>query len=101
MAFVDHALVCLFGGFGAFVVFLGLSLGVGALGGFATSSAIPGWYSTLNRPDIAPPNWVFGPVWTTLYIMIGIAGWRVRRIAGTWSLPMALFAVQLVLTCAW
>ena len=101
MAFVDHAPDRQHGGYGALVVFLGLTLGVGALGGFATSSAIPGWYSTLNRPDIAPPNWVFGPVWTTLYIMIGIAGWRVWRIAGTWSRPMALFAIQLVLNCAW
>ena len=101
MTFIDRAPNQGHGQYRALVVFLGLTLGVGALGGFVTSSAITGWYSTLNRPDIAPPNWVFGPVWTTLYVMIGVAGWRVWRIAGTWSRPMLLFAIQLALNCAW
>jgi tryptophan-rich sensory protein len=101
MTFIDHAPDRGQGRYRALVVFLGLTLGVGALGGFATSANVQGWYATLNRPDIAPPNWVFGPVWTTLYVLIGVAGWRVWRTAGTWSGPMALFAIQLALNCAW
>ena len=44
---------------------------LGGLGAFLTSGAIPSWYSTLVRPSGTPPNWIFGPVWTTLYAMIG------------------------------
>lgn len=44
---------------------------LGGLGAFLTSSAIPSWYSTLVRPPGTPPNWIFGPVWTSLYAMIG------------------------------
>jgi translocator protein len=87
--------------YGALVVFLALTLGVGALGSIATASNVATWYATLVRPGIAPPNWIFAPVWTTLYILMAIAAWRVWRIAGTRSRPMALFAVQLVLNCAW
>jgi len=101
MTFVDHAPDRRHGGYGALVVFLGLTLGAGALGGIATSSNIAGWYDTLNRPGIAPPNWVFGPVWTMLYILMAVAAWRVWRVAGTRSEPMALFAIQLILNCAW
>jgi len=101
LAFVDHAPDRRHGRYGALVVFLGLTLGIGALGGIATSSNIAGWYATLNRPDIAPPNWVFAPVWTALYVLMAIAAWRVWRVAGTRSQPMLLFAIQLVLNCAW
>ncbi len=46
---------------------------IGAVGGVATSSEIAGWYANLVKPALNPPNWVFGPVWTLLYIMIGVA----------------------------
>ena len=46
---------------------------LGGLGAFLTSSAIPSWHSNLVRPPGTPPNWIFGPVWTTLYAMIGIS----------------------------
>ena len=48
-------------------------LAVGFLGSFATTPAIPTWYQTLNKPIFNPPNWIFGPVWTTLYILMGIS----------------------------
>lgn len=52
---------------------LALPLGLGAIAGIYTAEAIPGWYETLNRPSFNPPNWLFGPVWTTLYILLGIS----------------------------
>jgi tryptophan-rich sensory protein len=45
----------------------------GILGSLATMSAIPSWYAALNKPSFNPPNWIFGPVWTTLYTLMGIA----------------------------
>ena len=48
---------------------------------------VPGeWYESLNKPPFTPPNWLFGPVWTTLYILIAIAGWRTFR-AGANTVP--------------
>jgi benzodiazapine receptor len=46
---------------------------VGFIGSLATTPAIPTWYETLNKPFFNPPNWIFGPVWTTLYILMGIS----------------------------
>ena len=86
-----------------FSVFLALCLGVSALGGLATASSVGTWYQTLAKPAFNPPNWVFAPVWTTLYFMMAIAGWRVWRRDGLqrarWAL--SLFALQLALNLAW
>ncbi len=46
---------------------------LGGLGGSVTSSSVTSWYATLNRPVGTPPNWVFGPVWSVLYILIGVS----------------------------
>ena len=50
-----------------------LLLAVGGIAGIFTTEAIPGWYATLYQPSFNPPNWVFGPVWTTLYTILGIS----------------------------
>ena len=50
-----------------------LCLSTGAVGTIFTVSAIPTWYTTLVKPSFSPPNWIFGPVWTTLYILMGIS----------------------------
>ena len=66
--------------------------------GFVTR---PGsWYATLTKPSFNPPNWVFGPVWSTLYVMIGIAGWRIWRTQRE-SAAMALWWTQLLLNWLW
>ncbi|MEP6738619.1 MAG: TspO/MBR family protein, partial [Chryseolinea sp.] len=52
---------------------LTIPLAVAAVAGYFTTAAIAGWYSTLNQPSFNPPNWVFGPVWTTLYLIMGFS----------------------------
>ena len=61
------------------VGFLLLSLGVSALGGLATSTSVRGWYRTLEKPPFNPPDWVFAPVWTALFVLMAVAAWRIWR----------------------
>ena len=70
----------------------------------ASSGALfkPGpWYLALAKPWWTPPNWVFPVVWTTLFCLIAIAGWRVWRAEGGWSPALTVYAVHLVLNAAW
>jgi len=68
-----------------------------------TDGEVRGWYRTLARPSIAPPNWVFGPVWTLLYALMAIAAWKASMAASTpWkSAAITLFVIQLALNFAW
>jgi tryptophan-rich sensory protein len=76
----------------------------GAIGSIFSFSSIPTWYTTLVRPSIAPPNWVFGPVWTTLFLLMGISSFiiyqkginrpDVRR-------ALYVFFIQLILNATW
>jgi benzodiazapine receptor len=86
------------------VVAVVIPLVVGGLGGAATAPSIPAWYQGLNKPTWNPPNWVFGPVWTLLYILMGIAAWLVWRRG--WDNPqvqvaLAIFGIQLLLNLFW
>ncbi|KZD00890.1 TspO/MBR family protein [Oceanibaculum pacificum] len=83
--------------------FLGLCLIVSALGGAITATSVGDWYQTLAKPSFNPPDWVFGPVWTVLYIMMAVAGWRIWRRHGFGGVPiaMSLFGAQLALNLAW
>jgi tryptophan-rich sensory protein len=87
----------------ALIVCLLASLTAGAIGGFATVRAISSWYPSLVKPAWTPPSWLFGPVWTVLYILMGIAAWRVWLHAGEplARQALAIFVVQLVLNAAW
>lgn len=89
---------------------LGLAIAVGvcfaaaAVGSLYTAPAIPTWYASLQKPAWNPPNWVFGPVWTLLYLMMAVAVWlvwRERGLAGAAALAIALFAIQLILNSLW
>jgi tryptophan-rich sensory protein len=84
-------------------VFLGLCFGAAWAGSMLTSPALPEWYTGLAKPSWTPSDWVFGPVWSLLYLMMGLAAWLVWRQAGLASaaVPMALFGLQLVLNVAW
>lgn len=80
---------------------LGTSLA--AIGGAVTAKAAGEFYGMLQKPSWAPPAWLFGPAWTLLYILMGIAAWRVWRDAGFGGakVELAFYAVQLVLNMAW
>lgn len=77
---------------------------VGIIGSFVTFPAIPTWYQTLVKPSFSPPNWLFGPVWTTLYLFMGIAAYRISQL-GIRKKPvmdaMILFAIQLIFNALW
>lgn len=77
---------------------------VGALSGLATQSSVDTWYTTLNKPSFNPPNWVFGPVWTLLYLMMGVAAglvWSRGAQGGPRNKALSLFASQLLLNASW
>jgi len=86
------------------VVAIAVPLLAGGIGGIVTAQAIPTWYQQLEKPAWNPPNWLFGPVWTALYISMGIAAWLVWRQG--WEVPrvriaLGVFAVQLLFNLLW
>jgi tryptophan-rich sensory protein len=76
-------------------------LAVGLLGSIPTARAIPSWYRTLEKPSWNPPDAVFGPAWTTLYVLMGIALVLVRRGEGDTRRAQLVFGLQLALNVAW
>ncbi len=84
------------------VFWLAVSFAAAAIGGIATMSAGP-FYSQLVRPGWAPPGWLFGPVWTVLFAMMGVAAWLVWRVGGFRGAKTAivLFLVQLAFNALW
>ncbi len=75
----------------------------GGIGSWATFESVRTWYPTLVKPSWNPPSWIFGPVWTTLYVLMSIAVWRVwRRREGAAALRLALaYGGHLVLNALW
>jgi benzodiazapine receptor len=76
----------------------------GAVGTIFTTSSIPTWYASINKPSFNPPNWIFGPVWSILYIMMGISaaliwqkGWENPAV----RIALTVFAIQLILNSLW
>jgi translocator protein len=81
-----------------------LPLLTGAIAGFFTTSGVNGWYANAFKPSFNPPNWIFAPVWTTLYILMGIALYLVWRAAAGKTVKqtaLTFFAVQLLLNFFW
>lgn len=87
----------------ALVVFVALCLAVAAVGGAVTATSVGTWYAALAKPSFNPPDWLFGPVWTTLYLMMAVAAWRVWRARGRVDARAALglWALQLALNLVW
>ena len=85
------------------VVSITLPLGIGDIAGVFTAQSIPEWYATLNKPSFNPPNWLFGPVWTTLYLLIGISFFLIWKIAPSKERNVAIFVflIQLLLNFGW
>lgn len=76
----------------------------GIIGSLFTFSAIPTWYATLTKPELNPPSWVFGPVWTTLYVLMGVSvfliwqkGWERKDV----KVALSVYGIQLVLNALW
>ncbi len=87
-----------------FFAAIAVCLLAGLIGSVFTTPAIPTWYAALVKPALNPPAWVFGPVWTVLYILMGIAlylvwskGWEQKNV----QVATAIFAVQLALNVLW
>lgn len=80
------------------------SQAAGFIGAIFTMPAIDSWYKTLARPEFAPPNWVFAPVWTTLYILMGVAAflvWQKGLERKEVKVALTIFAIQLILNTLW
>jgi tryptophan-rich sensory protein len=83
--------------------FLSAAFAACAIGGFFTATSGGTWYRTLQKPGWNPPGWVFGPVWTVLYVLMAVAVWRVwplRQQSGVATVIVGFF-VQLVLNAGW
>ena len=88
-----HYLPCLVG-----VV---ICLAIAGLWGWVTAASVSTWYQQLHQPSFTPPDWLFGPVWTVLYIMIGMAGgllWQQRQASPH---ALTIYIVQLLLNFSW
>ena len=85
------------------VVLLGLVFVAASVGSVFTSRSVSDWYEDLAKPSWTLPGWVFGPVWTVLYVLMAAAAWLVWLQEGLTRgrVPLALFAAQLVLNAAW
>jgi translocator protein len=80
-----------------------LCFAVAGISGSMTAREVPNWYGRLIRPSIAPPNWIFGPVWTLLYALMAIAAWRLSLLPPSpWrTKALVFFCLQLALNFAW
>lgn len=89
--------------FGKFIVSLALPFAAAAIGSFFTFDAISTWYVFLQKPVLSPPNWIFGPVWTILYFMMGISFYMVwtKKTKQNKSRAISLFFAQLTFNALW
>lgn len=87
-----------------FIICLLIPLSIGAIGGIFTFESVKTWYTTLNKPSFNPPNGVFGPVWTTLYILMGISSyliWQKRNTVSGYKWALSTYFLQLLLNLMW
>jgi translocator protein len=85
------------------IAFVALCFVAAAIGGCFTASSVKTWYPRLVKPSGTPPSWVFGPVWSVLYLLMGTAAWLEwqERYIHDVRLPLALFLGQLIANAAW
>jgi len=85
---------------GLLLLFLAVVIGVGAIIGLATAPGV--WYAGLNKPPFNPPNWLFGPVWTTLYAAMALAVWRIGVASDRARVrAISFFVLQLIVNGIW
>lgn len=85
------------------VISILIPLALGAIAGRFTAQAVPDWFASLNRPSFSPPNWIFGPVWTILYILLGISLYLIWKQIPSKQRNNALliFSLQMFLNFIW
>jgi len=81
--------------------FIAIIMAIGFTVAGITAEHILGWYSAINHPSFAPPNWLFGPVWSVIYIMIAIAGWLVFLKGHLKGKVLGVYVIQLALNFLW
>lgn len=92
--------------YGSLIGWILLVFTASALGSFATSSGLQEWFATLQKPSFQPPNWLFGPVWSCLYLMMAISAWMIWRESNPAKRSkrnqfLILFMIQLSLNVLW
>lgn len=89
--------------FGKLLISIVLPLLIGAIAGIFTAQAIPEWYATLNQPSFNPPGWIFGPVWTILYIVMGFSLFLIWKLepGKERNQAMLIYFVQLLFNFGW
>jgi len=87
----------------ALVISIAVPFIIGGLGALSTDGNVEGWYADANVAPWTPPNWVFGPVWSVLYVLIGVSFWRAWRMPSspTRTAGIRLFIWQLALNAIW
>ena len=86
------------------ILSVGVSFLAAGIGSLFTTSAIDTWYATLNKPFFSPPNWVFAPVWTLLYLLMGISlylVWITKTEKKAKKLGITFFFIQLAFNALW
>lgn len=86
------------------ILFIVVAQSAGLIGALFTTPAIDNWYKYLEKPSLAPPNWIFGPVWTLLYTLMGISAylvWNSKKDRLKKQTALLLFASQLILNTIW
>ena len=87
-----------------FIICLLIPLTVGAIGGLLTMGSVKTWYTTINKPSFNPPNGIFAPVWTSLYVLMGISSylvWQKRKIIIGYLWAVRIYLLQLILNLMW
>lgn len=86
----------------SFIAFIFICEAVGLLGGLVTYSSLGSWYADLQKPELAPPNWIFGPVWTSLYALMGISAWIIYQSrSDKRKRALTIFFIQLFINFLW
>ncbi|WP_225872785.1 TspO/MBR family protein [Pedobacter frigoris] len=88
----------------AFIINIAIPLGIGYVGSIFTAESVKTWYKTLNKPSFNPPDSLFAPVWTTLFVLIGISAylvWQKRAQIENFPRTVAIYLIQLLLNLMW
>ena len=85
------------------IICIAIPLIIGGISGFFTAESIPTWYATLQKPSFNPPNWIFGPVWTMLYVLMGISLYMIISLPQSAERTQAIwaFGVQMMFNFCW